>query len=153
LPDAPVSLADVEAVTNKDQIGLTWSEGASNVGTVVIDYKMWYAEQGEVFTVLAENIVPTDYTALALTTGVWYQFKVQARNAEGHGPLSNVVTILAAQEPDQPAAPTTVWTRDFVTIVWTEPTINGAEILSYNIQIRQKDDTTFSNALSHCDGS
>lgn len=64
-----------------------------------------------------------------------------------------MATILAAQEPDQPAAPTTVWTKDFVTIVWTEPTINGADILSYNIQIRQSDDVTFSNALSHCDGS
>lgn len=76
LPDAPVSLADVEAVTNKDQIGISWNEGAANGGTVVIDYKVWYAEQGNAFTVLTENVVPTEYTALALTTGVWYQFKV-----------------------------------------------------------------------------
>jgi hypothetical protein len=63
------------------------------------------------------------------------------------------VRILAAQEPDQPAAPVTVWTRDFVTIQWTEPVTNGAAILSYDIQVREADETTFSNVLSHCDGS
>lgn len=61
--------------------------------------------------------------------------------------------MLAAQEPDQPDAPTTVWTKDFVTVVWTEPVINGAAILSYNIFLRQSDEVTYSNVLSHCDGS
>ncbi len=42
MPDAPRELKNVVTVTNKDQIGLIWLEGAANGGTPVIDYRVWY---------------------------------------------------------------------------------------------------------------
>lgn len=43
-PDAPTDLANVPAVTNSEQVGLSWNEGAANGGSVVIDYKVIYGE-------------------------------------------------------------------------------------------------------------
>lgn len=133
LPDAPTDLANVESITNKDQIGMVWNEGAANGGTPVIDYRIWYSASSGPYEVLIANVQATEFTANPLTTGVWYSFKVQARNSEGYGDFSNIITVLAAQEPDKPDAPITVWTRDFVTVQWVEPVINGAAILSYNV--------------------
>ena len=38
-------------------------------------------------------------------------------------------------------------------IDWTEPEDNGSPILGYEIYIRQSDGVTFSQELTHCDGS
>lgn len=38
IPDAPVNLQSVPAVTTAYQVGLTWEDGAYNGGTPVIDY-------------------------------------------------------------------------------------------------------------------
>ena len=40
VPDAPTNLSDAPLVTTDEQIGLTWSEGASTGGTPVIDYEV-----------------------------------------------------------------------------------------------------------------
>jgi hypothetical protein len=139
LPDAPINLVDVVAITNKDQIGLDWDNGDTmSGGTIAIDYRVSMATGlgSDTYVTIVENLVDTAYTMTSVTTGIWYVFKVQTRNAEGYGAYSSTVTILAAQEPDQPNAPSTVWTKDFVTVVFTEPTINGAAILSYTIYLR-----------------
>lgn len=45
VPDAPVSLADDPTTTSDVQIRFTWSDGASDGGTSVIDYTVYY-DQG-----------------------------------------------------------------------------------------------------------
>lgn len=42
VPDAPVSLADDPTTTSDVQIRFTWSDGASDGGTSVIDYTVYY---------------------------------------------------------------------------------------------------------------
>ncbi len=42
VPDAPVSLANNAAATTATIIAMTWSPGASNGGTVIIDYRIYY---------------------------------------------------------------------------------------------------------------
>lgn len=44
LPDTPLNLANVPAITTAYQIGLTWDEGAYNGGSPVIDYEVSYTE-------------------------------------------------------------------------------------------------------------
>ena len=70
LPDAPTDLSNVESITNKDQIGMTWNEGAANGGTPVIDYRIWQAYASDAYQVLVEGVLPTEFTSVSLVTGV-----------------------------------------------------------------------------------
>jgi hypothetical protein len=64
------------------------------------------------------------YTALGLTKGVYYQFKVKAHNVVGFSEGSPIKTIVAANIPNTPNAPTKVGEltdRTQITVQWTEP--------------------------------
>ena len=65
-----------------------------------------------------------------------YHFKVQARNSYGYSLYSNEVTILAAQIPETPVAPTTIIDGPNTVILWTAPFENGSPIIGYIITIR-----------------
>ena len=41
-PDAPINLANNPAITSGSQIGLTWSQGASNGGVPILSYDIIY---------------------------------------------------------------------------------------------------------------
>lgn len=135
---------------------MTWADGAFDGGSVVIDYRIWYTtSDSSTFQVLESAILTQAHTAVSLTTGTTYKFKVQSRSLGGYSDLSEEVLILAASVPSKPDAPTTTWSNenDSVTITWTEPTINGAAILSYTINIQHSDGVTYSTELTGCDGS
>ena len=51
-PDAPANLANVALITDATKIGLTWSEGAVNGGTAVIDYRMSWDQGTNNYVVL-----------------------------------------------------------------------------------------------------
>lgn len=95
----------------------------------------------------------TYYTATGLTTGSTYTFRVQARNDEGFGEFSTELVVLAAERPSKPVTPTTTWTRDYVTVSWSEPETNGGPITSYTIYVRQSTGTQYSTELIYCDGT
>lgn len=58
VPDAPISLSDVKAVTKSTQIGLTWTAATFNGGSPVIDYTVIYdnASAGVTFTQLVSGL-------------------------------------------------------------------------------------------------
>jgi hypothetical protein len=56
----------------KSTLGLTWSQDAFTGGVAVIDYRISIAKAGGVFTVLTSNVVSPSYTAVGLTTGLYY---------------------------------------------------------------------------------
>lgn len=95
-PDAPVSLANDNTSTSASQITLTWSDGASNGGAPIIDYRVLYANEGSgSFVVLASGVSGTTHTSTSLTPGSKYTFKVESRNSFGFSTAySNEVTIL-----------------------------------------------------------
>jgi len=59
------------------------------------------------FSVLASGVVSTHYTSTSLTSGITYQFKVEARNSYGFSVYSDILTLLCAFRPEAPEAPTT----------------------------------------------
>jgi hypothetical protein len=95
-PDAPVSLANDVATTSSSTIGLTWTAGAEDGGTPVIDYRISAAASGtSSFAILATGITTTSYATTTLTAGNSYIFKVESRNVFGYSTsFSNEVTIL-----------------------------------------------------------
>jgi hypothetical protein len=112
LPDPPINLQDNAGVTNMIQIGLTWEDAAFDGGSEILDYRIWYTTQdSDVFSVLATGELLTSYTAVTLSTGTTYKFKVQSRNEYSYSDFSNEVSILAAQRPSKPDAPTTTWSN------------------------------------------
>jgi hypothetical protein len=77
-------------------VKLTWTEGASNGGSNVIDYQITYDNaSGSEFVILQSNIYSTSFEVVDLTTGSLYTFKVQARNSFGLSEYSESFTILA----------------------------------------------------------
>ena len=53
------------------------------------------------------GVVPKAYTAINLTFGLYYTFKVESRNAYGYSALSEPLVMLCAWKPEQPDAPIT----------------------------------------------
>jgi hypothetical protein len=104
----PINLVNVPSITKSRQIGLSWSEGLSNGGSEVIDFRITYRVSDEIFTNIVSGILDNSYTVLGLDPGTTYNFKVQARNVYGLSDYSAEVLILAAQIPDATAAPTTI---------------------------------------------
>jgi len=87
-----------------------------NGGSPVLDYSLWYDNAIGDWQVYQANIEATALIVTGLTQGQSYSFRVQSRNAYGfcgeHGfsaEFSNEITVLAAQIPDVPAAPTTTF--------------------------------------------
>lgn len=76
IPDVPVSLSNVPEITSATTIGLVWLDGADNGGTAIIDYTMSYAEENGSYETLEVAITEQTYTAISLTSGVVYKFKV-----------------------------------------------------------------------------
>ena len=97
IPDAPTQLANNAVITSAYQIGLSWSAPDFNGCSAIIDYSIWYDNgTGLAFTELLSGLKTLSYTALSLTPGNTYQFKVEARNIYGFSAFSSAVSILAA---------------------------------------------------------
>jgi hypothetical protein len=99
-PDAPTTLAEIQASRTPAKISFNWIEGPSNGGTPVLDYRVTYDQSTGDYVVLDSLINVLSYTASSLTTGKTYTFKVEARNSYGYSAYSDTVSILCAAEPD-----------------------------------------------------
>jgi WD40 repeat protein len=102
--------------------------------------------------VLASNIASPLYTAVELTAGVIYQFKVESRNSYGYSAHSSSISLLCAYKPDPPLTLMTANSDNQVSITWTTPVTNGSPITSFKIYIRNID-LSFIQETSSCDGA
>jgi len=134
-PDSPINLSEDTSLRTKSTLGITWSKAEFNGGAVIIDYRISIAQVGGSYSVLASNLVNPSFTAIDLTSGITYQFKVESRNSYGYSAYSDSITLLCAFKPDAPASVTTTNSDDQVTIQWSAPVINGSPIIGYKIFI------------------
>lgn len=151
-PDTPLSLLEVILAKTATSITIEWSEGVANGGTEVLDYTVYRLEQEQTDQVLIDGVATTSHIATGLTTGYYYTFKVRARNSFGFSDYTETLTILCAEEPATPAAPTTRRENDNIVVEWTEPANNGAALSSYTVFIG-KSDLSFELETSYCDGA
>lgn len=135
VPDAPITLADAPGVTTASQIGLTWAAGASSGGKPILDYRVYFDQSTNNWIELEDSITTRSYTTTTtLIRGRTYKFKVQARNSVGYSDFSNEVSILAAEVPAKPVAPTTTISDLNVVISWSTPDNGGSPITSYVVK-------------------
>ncbi len=131
VPGIPTALT---VVPGDGQVELSWSPPLSNGGTPVNEYLVRSAD-GQINRLF--NVPPRPVVISGLENGKEYSFRVQARNAIGGGPFTDL------SEPVVPAGPptvpldlsaTVVADGGAVTLEWLEPAdSNGAEIDYYNV--------------------
>ena len=116
-------------VTTAYQIGISWTAGAYNGGSQVLDYVVSFKEQSAVsYTIFQSGLTQTSVTVTSLTPGTTYRFVVQARNIVGLSVYSAHVDILAAQVPDAPTSlrnQPQVTTADQIGLTWYAPSFDG----------------------------
>jgi len=83
----------------------------------VIDYRILQDQATGNYIILADRLTTLAYTATTLQMGLTYKFKVQSRNAFGFSLDSNEVSILQAEKPLVPIAPTTIVVTDTYVII------------------------------------
>jgi hypothetical protein len=76
---------------------------------------------GDIYTAVESNILLATYTVTQLTPGTTYRFRVQARNVFGYSTESDYVEVLAAEVPETPIAPVTIFNRETIRVDWTAP--------------------------------
>lgn len=136
VPDAPI-LTNDEVVTNANEIGITWVEGASNGGDPVIDYKLWFKHLDDAdFYILEEVLTDTSYTtSIILQPNNLYQLKIKSRNLVGYSEDSNTVTIRSAKVPDVPTNLLTSIDGLNVVVSWTSAYTGGSPLIEYVILV------------------
>jgi hypothetical protein len=138
-PDAPINLAENTSFRTKSTIGLTWSKADFIGGAEIIDYRISISQLDGIYSVMASNVVSSSYTAIDLTAGLTYQFKIESRNSYGFSPYSSSITLLCAYVPDPPTTVSTTNLGDKVAITWSSTITNGSPITAFKIYIRQTD--------------
>jgi len=107
VPDAPTNVLRDEVQTTTSQIGLTWTDGANNGGSQIIDYRVSFDQGTGNWIVLQTGITTKAYIKTALQQGTRYTFRVEARNAIGYSLPSEEVEVLCAMAPPKMTAPIT----------------------------------------------
>jgi hypothetical protein len=152
-PDAPINLIEVYASRDPTTIGLVWEAATFTGGDVIIDYRVNIAVQGGAFSVLVSGLATPAYTAVGLTSGVIYEFKVESRNSYDFSAYSDVLTLLAAFKPDAPSAPTTTVVTNQVMVSWPDHSTNGSPITAYKVFILEHDGVTYTQETVDCIGT
>lgn len=116
-------------------LGFTWKNDDFTGGTPIIDYRVSMAELGGSYTVVATSLTTAAYTAVGLTPGKTYEFRVESRNSYSYSTFSSVLQLFCAFKPEPPLVVTTTNSNDLVKLEWSAPETNGGVITLYKIYI------------------
>ena len=141
-PAAP--LAPTLTVDNA-RLGVEWSAPVDN-GSAITDYNVQYRKQKtdnswpSTWSSHAHTGTTTTASITGLTNDSAYQVQVQAVNGVGDGAWSaSSEATPTAQKPDAPVAPSLTKGARQLSVSWTEPATNGADITDYDVRHRVKD--------------
>lgn len=135
---AAVSTVTLNAVGQAEALSLSWA--ANNDGVTIINHIVEYRVQGDT-SWLQVDTFSTERSAIlsGLTNGTPYEIRVARIANQGSGPVVSSYTSAVLGTPvAAPNAPTITATAGAaqVSLSWTLPSGNGADILDYVIQYR-----------------
>ena len=144
--DVPNKITDLVATRGDTKVNLTWTKPNDN-GSPISSYRItyWDVNTGEVNKKTVDGSAKTAQIT-KLTNGAPYAFKINAVNAIGQSPDSNVdsatptKTVLTSV-PNQVRGVTAIPSNGQVLLSWFEPSDNGAPITSYRIIVNEKGST------------
>ncbi|XP_060516675.1 fibronectin type-III domain-containing protein 3A isoform X2 [Cylas formicarius] len=122
-------------------VSIEWHEPPSN-GAPITEYRLEMSpdsvDDGRLFANIYQG-PHHSYEAKSLTPFRKYFFRVQAANSAGLGPYSPIAaTMTSAAPPSTVSVIRSESTPSTITLYWSEPACNGAEISHYNIEIGDK---------------
>ena len=132
--DPPGAPRNLVAAAGNGNIVLSWSVPASDGGSTITGYKIWWGTTSGALSLLTTTGKVLTYTKTGLTNGQNYYFKVSAVNAAGEGALSSEVYATPATVPTAPQSATAVRGDGQVTLTWSVPASNGGSpVTSYKV--------------------
>jgi len=143
LTDVPNPITDFIATRGDGKVNLSWSKPNDN-GSSITSYKITYWQIGtDNFQKKTVDGKPTTAQITGLTNNASYAFKINAVNALGQSPDSNVDSAtpsksVTASVPNQVRGVVAVPSNGQVFLSWIEPSDNGAPITSYRITVNEK---------------
>ncbi|CAJ1335093.1 unnamed protein product [Effrenium voratum] len=135
-PDPPVATA---TSASPAVINFTWSP-PDNGGMPILKTEIQRDDGQEgLFSVLAEVSAPDfTYSDSTVVAGYTYRYRIRIHHEQSASDFSNLATFVAAGLPSQPTAVTLVsQSQSSITVSWTTPTANGADIYQF---ILRRDD-------------
>jgi large repetitive protein len=150
-PTAPLSVA---GTPGNASIAMTWAVPSSNGGAPITDYVVQYFSlAGSTWATFNDGVsTATSATVTGLINGTAYMVRVAAVNSVGQGAWSALIPqITPATTPGTPTALTATPLALSVSLSWTAPASNGANISDYVIQYSSNSGgswTTFPHAAS-----
>ena len=151
-PDSPILVAEDVSLRAATSISLTWSDGPSNGGDLIIDYRIQMAQGDDVYSEVASGVTMTYHTVTGLTAGLTYKFMIESRNVVYYSSPSTPIEVLCAAKPDIVATPTTTNSNSVIVLDWDAPAENGLPITNYHILV-QTSSLTFVQDLNYCIGN
>ncbi len=142
-PDKPTNL--IANPLNK-QVILNWS-APTYVSPPVIDYTVQYRVNDGVthaWETFPDTFLNTTGIVTGLTNGVQYQFRVNATNAVGTGPASDVVPATPRTVPEAPSNLTADPGNEQVDLSWTAPHDGGSPITGYIVEYTSNNGASWS---------
>jgi hypothetical protein len=79
IPEAPTLLTRNQELTTKTVLSFTWSQGVSNGGSPIIDYKVTYDRSMNSWVEVASGLTALSFTTTylqSITPGNYYKFRV-----------------------------------------------------------------------------
>lgn len=74
---------------------MAWTAGVYNGLQPVLNYRIYY-DQGTGSWIVLDMTTNPYYTAVGITAGVTYSFKVQSQNIVGYSQFSTAISLVAA---------------------------------------------------------
>ena len=153
VPSAPTT---PQATAGDKTVELTWQYPLDDGGLAVDNYRVeqtstWW-DTGS-WTQVAET-TGLSHTAIGLTNGTNYYYRISARNPTGWSPPSYVVGATPHGPPSAPAtctaAPATPGNTKTMSVDWTPPAdYGGLPLTSYQVMVQYLWGGVVSNGLTH----
>ena len=131
VPTAPLSPT---ATPGNGRVTLTWKAPSSNGGATVVKYAVQRLVNGQ-WQSIAYPTTGT-YTALGLTNGTKYYFRIRAYNAAGWSPVSTTVSAVPRTVPTAPTYLTSTPGDGSIALSWKPPTSNGGAAIDMYMVMR-----------------
>ncbi|MHC1680336.1 MAG: fibronectin type III domain-containing protein [Methanomassiliicoccales archaeon] len=146
-PSAPLNL---QTVAGDEQITLSWDPPGNNGGSPVTAYKVYRGlapGEGALLLTLGNEESHLD---TELENGLRYYYAISAVNVAGEGPLSTEVSAIPVAVPGAPSGLQAIVGDAQVSLSWTAPDDNGADIDHY-VVYRNGEDVSHPTVTNYLD--